>query len=115
MDLSDITGSITLRSPRPLRLDDGDGRRIAVLAGNVWITQEGDSRDIVLRAGEEFVLERPADALVSALGGSARIILQHGAHAERGRAHGLRRSVVALAPGWLRLASSRRPNARRSA
>jgi uncharacterized protein YqfA (UPF0365 family) len=80
MNLSDMAGSIVLRSPQAIRLNDGDGPRLAVVAGNVWITQQGDSRDIVLGAGEELVLERPGDTVVSALGGgSARIIVERGA------------------------------------
>lgn len=81
MDLNDIAGSLVLRSRQALRLDDGGRRRITVLEGHVWITQEGDSRDIVLGAGEEFVVERPEDAVVSALDGGARIILHDGADA----------------------------------
>ena len=90
MDLSEIAGSIVVPRQRALRLEDGDGRRVAVLAGHVWITQRGDSRDIVLREGEEIVLERSRDAVVSALGGDARIVLEGGADAELRRAPVLR-------------------------
>lgn len=75
MDLSDIAGSVLVPRQRALRLEDGDGRRVAVVAGDVWITQRGQSRDIVLRAGEECLLERGRDTVVSALGGDARIVL----------------------------------------
>lgn len=85
MDLNEIAGSIVVPRRRALRLEDGDGRRVAVLAGNVWITQRGESRDIVLREGEEIVLERTRDAVVSALGEDARIVLQ-GADTETRRA-----------------------------
>ena len=74
MDLSQIAGSIPLLSGQPLRIENGYGRRIAVLEGHVWVTQDGDPRDIVLRAGEDFVVERPAATVVSALGGDARIM-----------------------------------------
>jgi len=75
MDLSDIAGSVLVPRQRALRLDDGAGLRVAVLAGDVWITQRGRSRDIVLRAGEECVLEPSLDTVVSALGGDARIVV----------------------------------------
>jgi hypothetical protein len=74
MDLSQIAASIPLHSGQPLRLHKGFGPRIAVLEGNVWVTQDGDTRDIVLRAGEDFVIDRPAATIVSALGGEARIM-----------------------------------------
>lgn len=35
-------------------------------AGTIWITQEGDPRDIFLAAGERFTFDRPSLALISA-------------------------------------------------
>jgi hypothetical protein len=74
MDLSQIAASIPVHSGQPLRLHKGFGHRIAVLEGNIWVTQDGDPRDVVLRAGEDFVIDRPAATVVSALGGNARIM-----------------------------------------
>ena len=78
MDLSQIAGSISLQRGQPLRLENGYGRRIAVLEGHVWVTQDGDPRDIVLGAGDDFRFDRPVMAVVSALGGDARIVRQDG-------------------------------------
>ena len=74
MDLSQIAASIPLTSGRPLRLPGDFGLRIAVLEGNVWVTQDGDPRDIVLGAGQDFAIDHPAATVVSALGGDARIM-----------------------------------------
>lgn len=78
MDLSQQAASIQVPHDRPLRVRNGLGRRITVLEGNVWVTQDGDPRDIVLGAGEDFLFDRPAAALVSALGGNARVVGEDG-------------------------------------
>ena len=78
MDRSQIAGSIPLRSGQPLRIENGYGRRISVLEGHVWVTQDGDPRDVVLSAGEDFVFDRRAMAVLSALNGDARIVRQDG-------------------------------------
>ena len=78
MDLSQIAGSIPLHSGQPLRVENGYGRRISVLEGHVWVTQDGDPRDIVLSVGDDFIFDRRATAILSALGGEARIVRQDG-------------------------------------
>lgn len=78
MDLSQIAGSIPVPHSQPVRIQNGFGQRIAVLEGHVWVTQDGDPRDVVLSAGEDYVFDRPVGALVSALGGDARIMRQDG-------------------------------------
>lgn len=78
MDLSQIADSIPLRSGQPLRVQNAYGRRISVLEGHVWVTQDGDPRDIVLSPGDDFVFDRPVNALLSSLGGDARIVREEG-------------------------------------
>lgn len=78
MDLSQLAGSLHLRHSQPLRLENGYGRRISVLEGHVWVTQDGDPRDIVLGPGEDFRFDRPVSAVVSALDGDATIVRQDG-------------------------------------
>ncbi|HUK03861.1 MAG TPA: DUF2917 domain-containing protein [Burkholderiales bacterium] len=73
MDLSQLAGGIDLAHGQALRLQDAVGRRITVLQGHVWITQDRDPRDVVLGAGDDFVIERPGLALVTPLDGPARI------------------------------------------
>lgn len=50
-----------------LGIDDGRGLRLRVAAGAVWLTQQDDSRDVVLREGESFVIDSPGRTVVQAL------------------------------------------------
>jgi hypothetical protein len=43
------------------------GHVIRCVSGTLWVTQEGDSRDHFLAAGEEFVIEAPGVVVVQAL------------------------------------------------
>ena len=43
------------------------GHKIECLAGCLWITHDGDPKDIVLRAGESYVPDRHSRLLVQAL------------------------------------------------
>ena len=46
---------------------DGKGAQIVVVDGTVWITQEHDSRDVTLRRGQSFTLDRDGTAIIEAL------------------------------------------------
>jgi len=50
-----------------LRIHDASGQRITVVRGMVWVTQEGDPRDVFLSDGEDFAFERTGTALVEAI------------------------------------------------
>jgi hypothetical protein len=52
-------GTVALRLPR--------GARVRVLAGRVWITQEGDAHDWFLRCGESLRLPRTGRVVIEAL------------------------------------------------
>jgi len=56
-----------LATGRILRIEDGRGIRICPEDGRLWVTQEGDSRDHILAAGQSMVLERGRLTLVQAL------------------------------------------------
>ena len=58
---------VSLQWGRPLTVADGKGTRISARRGTVWITQDNDLRDVVLSAGESFVLDHPDTAIVQAL------------------------------------------------
>lgn len=50
-----------------LRLEGAGRLRIVCQQGQLWLTQYGDSRDIILAAGEGFTVEQSAAVVISAL------------------------------------------------
>jgi hypothetical protein len=46
---------------------DRRGDRISCIRGSLWITQEGDLKDYVLDAGQNFWVARPGTVVVQAL------------------------------------------------
>ena len=46
---------------------DGKGVRVACLSGALWITQELSTADVLLEAGQSFVIDHPGLTLVMAL------------------------------------------------
>jgi hypothetical protein len=61
-------GVLTLHDQQLLRMRDALGWTVKAMRGTLWITQQSDSRDIVLRPGESFILDRAGTALVTTLG-----------------------------------------------
>src|SRR5512134_1196105 len=49
-----------------LRIEDGQPHVIDVFEGLVWLTQDGDPRDVILEAGESFRFDGDALTLVQA-------------------------------------------------
>jgi hypothetical protein len=66
--------AITLPRHTLRRLDDARGTLVSALAGTLWVTQQGDLRDIVLEAGDDTLIERDGLTLIAALD-DARFVL----------------------------------------
>ena len=62
---------LCLKRSQLLSVCGGVGRTLVCHSGSVWVTQEGDQRDIILGAGEAFVLDHAGTALVQGLEQSA--------------------------------------------
>ena len=60
--------TLDLRKRQSLQLNDVAGATLRVTRGSVWITQEADTRDVVLGAGESFTVERDGLTIVEAQG-----------------------------------------------
>jgi hypothetical protein len=56
------------------RIDNGAGTLVSCLSGTLWLTQEGDLRDIVLEAGDEARIDRNGTSCLSAMD-DARFVL----------------------------------------
>ena len=67
MDIRLDHTAVKLSERHTISVVDGKGARIAVTEGNVWITQEHDPRDVLLREGESFILDRDGTTIVEAL------------------------------------------------
>jgi len=73
---------LCMKPKQLLRVGGGAGNAIVCHSGSVWVTQDGDLRDIILGAGESFVIERNGPTLVQALEQSA-VSFAQSAHAAR--------------------------------
>ncbi len=60
---------------QPLALEQARGARVKSVRGTLWITQEGDREDHVVRAGESFTVERDGVTLVSAAQGACTVMV----------------------------------------
>ncbi len=66
---------VSLHPSKSLDIRNGHGTNVRVVEGVVWITQAGDPQDVVLAAGQSFVVDRDGLTLVSALGAPAVITI----------------------------------------
>ena len=88
-----------LRAREVLDIRDGQGLVVRCLAGALWITQHGDTDDVVVTAGQCFLLDRRGLALVSAPVAPATLVVEK---ATRGAPCAAQRYA---APGRLRPAA----------
>ncbi len=61
------------------------GARIECLEGSVWITFDGDCRDVVLHAGQDLLVDRQTPVLIQALSDACTRIHPGRPQAKRGR------------------------------
>jgi hypothetical protein len=66
-------GAVKLEPNQTLRVVDGAGRTVCAVEGSVWITEENQPRDIVLKPGACYRLRERGLALVNSLGGNAAV------------------------------------------
>jgi hypothetical protein len=75
MDVRTERVRIELDDGQTLRLQDARGASVLVLSGEVWLTQEGEARDVVLTAGGRHLIERDGLSVLQALD-DARVAIE---------------------------------------
>lgn len=68
--------SVHLAREGLLAIRDGRSTQVVCEAGSVWITQEGDSRDSIIAAGESFTIRQQGLTILTALEPSQLAILE---------------------------------------
>ncbi len=71
----DAPSRIHVRRGGVLRLQEAEGTVVTCHAGAVWVTLEDDPRDILIEAGESFVIDRGGLSLVCAIAGPAEVAI----------------------------------------
>lgn len=78
---NDLTfAAATLRRGHTECIEDGKGLRVLCLSGSLWLTQDGDPRDVVIEPGQSAVIDRDGRSVLCALNGDARFLLLHRLH-----------------------------------
>jgi len=67
------SANVQLGPNQTLRVVDGAGSTVCAIEGQVWITEENQPRDIVLKPGACYRLRERGVALVNSLGGAAAV------------------------------------------
>jgi len=76
-----LLGASRIGKGRVRRVAAPVGRRVECLSGVLWVTQDGDRRDIILEAGDAFDFDRAKGVLISALQDSSYLLLESCARA----------------------------------
>ena len=87
-----------------VRLDGARGTTLRVTRGRIWLTQERDTRDIVLEAGDVFTIDRAGRTVVEAQRSTTVCVLSHYVEAVRSRR--ARPSIRARLRDWLNAAGT---------
>jgi Protein of unknown function (DUF2917) len=67
MQLKVTTPVLALEAGQVVTLDDAEGLRILARGGTVWVTEEGDPKDHIVRPGDTLTVARPGRTVIQAL------------------------------------------------
>jgi hypothetical protein len=77
---------VGLTAREAVSLTDVRGATLRITRGIVWITQEHDPRDLVLRAGDNWVVERNGRTVIEAQGAATLYVVGRAVAPARPRA-----------------------------
>lgn len=102
MNVNIKDSTLVLDAQQTIELIDARGVRAMATRGCLWVTMDGDRRDLVLRAGDELTIERDGRTLIHAhTASTVRIVDGRGAQNPRQTTWG--RISAALAAAGSRL------------
>ena len=61
------SSTITLLPASVIAVQDGVGSKVLCRSGVLWVTQEGELRDSIVRAGDVLTLRKPGRTVIGAL------------------------------------------------
>jgi hypothetical protein len=67
LDLDPRAAPLRLKRHQHLQFPDLQGWTIRAVGGSLWVTQDGDRRDVILESGESFRVERSTPVVIGAL------------------------------------------------
>lgn len=67
MRIDGIAATVSLERERSLRIARGAEVQVTCASGVLWVTREGDPRDLILTAGQSFTIKHRGLTLVTAL------------------------------------------------
>jgi hypothetical protein len=92
---------LCLKKNQLVKVRGGIGHTVDCNSGSVWVTQDGDTRDVILRAGDSFTLDRDGPALLQAFEPGAITIRQPDAKTRVSGLHAFLRAGI-LGAGFVR-------------
>jgi hypothetical protein len=66
MKMSRLHTNHEIQAREALALRNGRGSTVTCISGTIWLTMEDDSRDVVLTAGDSFVVNRRGLTILAA-------------------------------------------------
>jgi hypothetical protein len=85
---------LNLTDDEVARLRDACDSRLEVTQGFVWVTVEGDRNDVVLSAGESYLIDSRDVVTVSAIRGAASLRVRANVGANQCRSKAVARTLV---------------------